>query len=383
MSYSARAPPPESDGYRRLFAGDSAPWFEQASSSHPRFQFDLAAGRYVVLCFFMSATDPAARRALSFVSTHRELFDDDKISFFGVSINWRDQQENHVRESLPGVRFFWDFDLNISRLYGAVPVNAGPGVLSARRLWFVLDPTLRIMAVVRFEKEGHELATIHQLLNGLPSIDRFAGIDAAPPILHLPNVFEEDFCRKLILAFETDGGKETGSMVEIDGKTMPVHDHRHKRRTDCYVTDAATIAMARSRIARRVAPEVSKVFQFAATNIERYLVGCYRAEEDGHFASHRDNTTTATAHRRFAVSINLNNNYDGGEIGFPEYGSRRYKPPAGSAVVFSCSLLHSVSPVTRGRRYAFLPFIHDEAAERLLAKNTVRAPDEASGRTGP
>jgi predicted 2-oxoglutarate/Fe(II)-dependent dioxygenase YbiX len=38
-------------------------------------------------------------------------------------------------------------------------------------------------------------------------------------------------------------------------------------------------------------------------------------------------------------------------------------------VVFSCSLLHAVSKVTRGRRYAFLPFLYDEAAAKVREQN--------------
>ncbi len=38
-------------------------------------------------------------------------------------------------------------------------------------------------------------------------------------------------------------------------------------------------------------------------------------------------------------------------------------------MVFSCSLLHSVSRVTRGRRYAFLPFLYDDAAAKIRAEN--------------
>ena len=38
-------------------------------------------------------------------------------------------------------------------------------------------------------------------------------------------------------------------------------------------------------------------------------------------------------------------------------------------MVFSCSLLHEATPVTRGRRYAFLPFFFDEAGEALRQKN--------------
>ncbi|HSA82007.1 MAG TPA: hypothetical protein VLE23_14415, partial [Geminicoccaceae bacterium] len=37
--------------------------------------------------------------------------------------------------------------------------------------------------------------------------------------------------------------------------------------------------------------------------------------------------------------------------------------------VFSCSLLHEAQPVTAGRRYAFLPFLYDEAAARIRVAN--------------
>jgi predicted 2-oxoglutarate/Fe(II)-dependent dioxygenase YbiX len=104
--------------------------------------------------------------------------------------------------------------------------------------------------------------------------------------------------------------------------------------------------------------------------MERYIVCCYAAEDGGHFRAHRDNTTKGTAHRRFAVSVNLNEDFDGGEVSFPEFGSRSFKPPRGGAVVFSCSLLHAVSRVTRGHRYAFLPFLYDDAAARLREANT-------------
>jgi predicted 2-oxoglutarate/Fe(II)-dependent dioxygenase YbiX len=120
-----------------------------------------------------------------------------------------------------------------------------------------------------------------------------------------------------------------------------------------------------NRVQARLVPEVAKAFQFKATRMERYLVGCYDAAEGGHFRPHRDNTTAGTAHRRFAVTINLNaEDYEGGDLSFPEFGPRRYRAPTGGAVVFSCSLLHMVDPIVAGRRFAFLPFLYDEVAAR-------------------
>jgi predicted 2-oxoglutarate/Fe(II)-dependent dioxygenase YbiX len=127
------------------------------------------------------------------------------------------------------------------------------------------------------------------------------------------------------------------------------------------------------RFNRSVVPELLKACQYNVTQMERFLVGCYRAEDSGHFAPHRDNTTKGTAHRRFAASVNLNADFDGGEVSFPEYGPRGFKPGPGGAVVFSCSLLHAVSKVTRGARYAFLPFLYDDDAAELRAANAAEA----------
>jgi predicted 2-oxoglutarate/Fe(II)-dependent dioxygenase YbiX len=75
-------------------------------------------------------------------------------------------------------------------------------------------------------------------------------------------------------------------------------------------------------------------------------------------------------HRRFAVSINLNEDFEGGEVSFPEYAPRGFKAPRGAAIVFSCSLLHAVSRVTVGARYAFLPFLYDDAAAEIRRRNS-------------
>ncbi len=61
-----------------------------------------------------------------------------------------------------------------------------------------------------------------------------------------------------------------------------------------------------------------------------------------------------TAHRRYAISVNLSSDFDGGDVSFPEYRARGIKAPQGWAVVFPAAILHSVSKVTYGRRLRFL-----------------------------
>lgn len=353
-----------------LMRGDPAPRFAAATASNPRYILDTVAGRYVVLCFLVSGGTPGGAAALAAVAANRHRFDDELLCFFGVTVDPKDRDSGRAQQSLPGVRHFWDFDGSVSRLYGAVPRDAGPdGQVSARQFWVVLDPTLRVLAVIPFKPGGAEHAELFACLDALPPPHLHAGLAVQAPVLVLPNVFEPDFCRSLIALHEADGGRDTGFMSDVAGKTVELTDPARKRRRDLIVADEEVILAVQRRIRRRIVPELARLYFFEATRIERYLVGCYTAEEGGHFAAHRDNTTKGTAHRRFAVSINLNDDFEGGEVSFPEYGPRGFKPPVGGAVVFSCSLMHSVSAVSRGRRYAFLPFLYDEAAARIRVAN--------------
>ncbi|WP_445465952.1 2OG-Fe(II) oxygenase [Faunimonas sp. B44] len=365
--------------YVQLTPGDPAPWFHQRSYANPRYAFDTAAGRYIVLCFFGSAGDAHAQAAIGAVRRRQAFFDDVTASFFGVSLDARDESEKRVADQYPGYRYFWDFDGTVGRLYGAVPREIEDTRVAVRRLWVVLDPTLRVVKVIPFAEDRSDLAELLACLDALPPPARFAGIDVQAPILVLPNVFEPEFCRKLIGLYEADGGQESGFMREVDGRTVAVHDHGHKRRRDHTIEDPDVIREAQARFMRRVVPFVQRAYQFKATRMERYIVSCYAAEDAAHFRAHRDNTTKGTAHRRFAVSVNLNDDFEGGEVSFPEFGERSFKAPAGGAVVFSCSLLHAVSTVTRGRRYAFLPFLYDDDAARVREANARFLSEERSG----
>jgi predicted 2-oxoglutarate/Fe(II)-dependent dioxygenase YbiX len=133
-----------------------------------------------------------------------------------------------------------------------------------------------------------------------------------------------------------------------------------KKRRDHRLSDPVVLRPLLALIARRLAPELDKAFHYRAFKFDRVLIACYDAERGDYFRRHRDNQTPTTATRRFALTLNLNSeDYEGGELIFPEYGDYRYKPATGAAVLFSCSLLHEALPVTVGQRFALLSFLRD------------------------
>jgi len=362
--------------------GDPFPWFVLPSTDNPRYAFHSVAGRYVLLGFIGSAARPETAAALEAVRARRALFDDDFACFFGISVDAADKEEGRLQAELPGIRFLFDLDGQVSREAGVIREDAVQDGLSVfRSCWVLLDPMLRVI-------EARPLAEAEAILDrlaALPPPVEHAGFELPPPVLVVPRVFEPEFCRALIAHYEARGGEPSGFMREVDGRTVGVFDPAMKRRKDCIIEDEALKQGARARILRRIVPEIRKVHHFDVTRMERYIVACYDSSERGHFAAHRDNTTSGTAHRRFAVTINLNaEGFEGGELRFPEYGRRSWKAPTGGAVVFSCSLLHQALPVTGGVRYAFLPFLYDEAAARLREANNQKLGEGVGAyRAGP
>ncbi len=362
----------------RFLPGDPAPWFVARCTSNEKYHFDSVAGRTVVLCFFGSAGQALSAAVLAEFLGARELFDDARAAFFGVSVDPEDERAARVREVLPGYRWFWDFDRAVSRAYGAVTEDRQKGTLFTPQT-FVLDERLRVLAAVPFEADARRHA--ERVLSLVRSRPAAQGTTA--PVLVLPRVFEPELCARLIAHYGEHGGKDSGVMRDRNGMTVGEYDYGFKRRRDQTILDEALRAACIARIRRRLVPEIRRAFAFEATRIERHIVACYDASEGGFFRPHRDNGGKGTAHRRFAVTLNLNTGeYEGGELRFPEYGEQTYVAPAGGAVVFACGMLHEATPVKRGRRYAYLPFLYDEAAAKIREQNRgfVAAEDDTGNR---
>lgn len=349
--------PPPSPPPRLLGRGDSAPWFRvPALSGSDAYAFDTVAGRHVLMLFFGSAGAEPAAKALRTAARHRALFDDAQASFFGVTCDPEDAARNRIAQALPGIRFFLDYDRAVSAAYGAIEGN------SYRPHWLVLDPALRVVGVFPAAKGEEAVACLREAIEQAPQ-------DLWAPVLMVPNVIEPELCRTLIEGYERNGGEESGFMRDVGGKTALITDPRHKQRRDWGIDDEQLRRALNARLSRHLDLPVQRAFQFRPTRIERHIVACYEAGA-GHFRPHRDNTTKGTAHRKFAVTINLNaGDYEGGDLRFPEFGRRTYRAPTGGAIVFSCSLLHEAIPVTEGRRYAFLPFLYDEEGAQLREAN--------------
>jgi peroxiredoxin len=235
------------------------------------------------------------------------------------------------------------------------PLMASAGAGGQGRL-FLLDQNQRIMEIVEIGSEGCDLTAALSRLKEIRD-ERASSPSTqgrAAPVLLLPHLFDQAFCRQLIdlwKAEHQEGGFSTGY-----GNT---YDASRKKTLEHVIKDPALHRYISYTLARRVGPELAKVFNYqAAFQFEVHIVMSYLPDRQDFFGLHRDDLRPENK-RRFALSLNLNDDFEGGELHFPEYSPDGYKMAAGMGCIFSCPLLHEARPVTKGQRFVMTSFFCD------------------------
>lgn len=350
-----------------LKPGQPCPHFCAPTLTRDVFHFDTVAGRHLVLGFYGSSRLPLARAFLDTLWQGADRFDDTHAAFFGVTIDPEDVP-GRINHRVPGWRHFRDIDQAVSRAYGVCRGGDDGGIRFAPCA-MVIDPRLRVIETIPMTDPVVCARWVLAVLAAQPKFAPPAPAQGHAPVLVLPRVFPPPLCDRLVAYYDNGRPGKSGFMVERDGLTVGCHNPRHKIRRDIGINDPELRHLARQRVAECVIPELHKAFQFRATHIERHIIAGYDGREGGHFSAHRDNTSAGTAHRRFALSVSLTDDYQGGEVMFAEFGRQQFRADRGGAVVFSCALLHQVQPVTSGRRLVYLPFLYDRAAARIREAN--------------
>ncbi len=379
--------PDKSAKLPRLEVGDRVPNLGWLDPDGERFNLalDAYAGRPSILLICPAAGAPGAARDLARL---RDLHDEFRVlgtQIFAVTAE-PDPVNVSTSERL-GLPFpiLVDAGFAIGHALGlAAPREAGrPAVCPTGRpeaCILVVDPNQRIVRQLALtggdDPGGDPVQAALSLCREWAASQDPIVVTMQPPVLIVPNVLSPEHCSRLIRFWETGDRYEGGVANVAAGGNVPIE--KVKVRGDVALADLGPEARELFDIfKRRLLLEIQKVHNFRATRAETLRLGCYDAANGGHFVPHRDDTTPYTAHRRFAMSLNLNTgDYEGGYLRFPEYGPQLYAPATGGAVVFSCSLLHEATPVTAGRRFVLLGFFYGEVEqaqrERVHAERRAR-----------
>jgi peroxiredoxin len=322
---------------KKWVSGEAIPNFVARATNNPRLQFQNVAGRYIVLCFFGSAAIEKNRIALQYALSRQDFFNDMQASFFGVSIDPSDEATGRVRQITPGFRFLWDDDKKISEQFGAITAEQGEKVVY-RPFTLLLDHNLRVLAhipLIDANQHNEELAA------EIAKLPPTRAHHFSAPVLMIPNVFTTEFCTQVIdLYQENNENQYKDWLIGEDSKQLN--------------------QAIQQQIAQKLLPEIAKIFYVNISRIEKYAVSCRNFENSKLIRHNRFNNSPKTAHRKFVVIINWNDEFEGGQVRFPEYSDILYNIPTGGALVASCNMIQEILPMTKGSKYSSMLFCYDE-----------------------
>lgn len=349
---------------------------------------DQWVGRPVVLVFLGSEKIVPGQRTLEALKASYEQFKKRGVTVAAVLMSPIEALQAFAQEQQFSFPLLSDAKIQASTLYGALrppdpvaaatgndpatPAQPGQVRLRAIRRTFLVRPSMHIAAIYDDpDPEKH----VEQLLGDIDALlfrEPPRLIVTQAPVLLIPDIFPPEFCRRLIETWHNKGNEDSGFMKQIDGQTVGMLDYGHKIRRDHFLKDGPETDLIKKYMGGRIIPRIKMAYNYDVSRFEDFRIASYDASRGGYFRPHRDNTTEGTAHRRFAMSLLLNDDYEGGALRFPEFGLNEYRPAAGSAVVFSCSLLHEAMDVTKGQRFVLLSFFYGEEEAKIRQEYNMR-----------
>ncbi|RVE88356.1 prolyl hydroxylase family protein [Sinorhizobium meliloti] len=108
--------------------------------------------------------------------------------------------------------------------------------------------------------------------------------------------------------------------------------------------------------------KINRELQCDAKRISRSMISRY--SYGSHIKPHKD-TGVYTTSRIATIVLYLNDNFEGGQIYFPDL-SFEHRPRFGEILFFYSELRHGVRPVTSGVRYCVVGFAENDAAYKKI-----------------
>ncbi len=363
-----------------LSPGDSAPAFMGKDQAGNDCILYGMAGTPVMLLFFPNIHIEKYRELLIAMTARYAAFTQAGAEIMAITLNTHDEMVAFATQhmipfpllSVTQLVSRQGKELHVLREYNIIQ----PAITDTGKWHFI--PTIMLIDYNSRIRKYYSLAmsfpTVDGLLadiNSLMPRRETRVVHSQAPVLFIDNVLSNEECQTLIHVWDEQGNVDSGSMKTIDGKTVGVYNYDTKIRRDHFIKDTALLQSLDVIMRRRIFPQIKKAFNFECTRREDYKIACYDAGRGGYFRKHRDNTTAGTAHRIWAMSLNLNADaYEGGYVRFPEYSDYCYKPHTGSALIFSGSMMHEATDVYNGKRFVLLQFFYGEAQARVRRENS-------------
>ena len=169
------------------------------------------------------------------------------------------------------------------------------------------------------------------------------------------NQIDQTMCKRLIALHQDSKNVNVKGRIQQDNSNVVNVD---VRQTDVFIIHERHSWV--DELILNCAKIVNEQFDFAVTGLlERPQLLRYAAPSKG-YDWHLDIGMGDSSTRKISVSLLLNDDYEGGELGFFTDGETDVKPDIGTAIAFPSYLSHRVLPVTKGVRWSLVCWIAGE-----------------------
>tara|TARA_R100000479_G_scaffold174744_2_gene123785 strand:+ start:675 stop:1232 length:558 start_codon:yes stop_codon:yes gene_type:complete len=184
-------------------------------------------------------------------------------------------------------------------------------------------------------------------------------MDHTEAIVKLDNVINPDFIKNLIKFTKIKAVKYLSiRKATIDKSIRNVRGYTILPESFCSATDQAFWNYVKFEI-ERVYPMYKAKFPYMLSS-KINQIDFLRYTSGGKYEIHTDHYTTSI--RALSIIINLNDNYQGGDLIFTNQNKKevkRFKLGKGSIVFFPSNFMypHSIEPITEGTRYSVVAWL--------------------------
>jgi len=349
---------------RALAVGDRVPRWQMSRAGGGTVNSLNFSGKTLVLCFMPNNYQIQSNLAAAYTAA---IASDKLTGVDFVLVTGRDSNTNTkiiksstinipktIENSGPNLTIAIDTDGFVDVLFNR---DSRQTKSSIQRKIFIINGNDHLEVIYEHENIDEEINAVFACLKARAPVRICEGPQA--PLLLIPNVLSQEMCSEVIATFNASESFPGLTKILVDGVWHNMVDTTNKRRRDAAIPAGALAQQLGDILFYRISGEIRRAFCFPVTRCQYLQVGCYDAQDRGGFLAHRDNDVPTNSFRRWALSLNLNDDYDGGGLHFPEYGCT-YHFPAGTAAIFSCSLLHEAQIVTRGKRFVIVGFFYGE-----------------------
>jgi|SRR5210317_2006511 len=186
-------------------------------------------------------------------------------------------------------------------------------------------------------------------------MDELKIMDHLETIVEIKNIVDPSFIKKIIPLVKYKSKNNLGVSTTIDKKIRNVKGYHLSldTPTDMFYWNYIKKEIERLYIFYKSKFPLMNSIKINQIDLLKYLPG-------GKYEIHTDHFTNSPRH--LSIIINLNNNYEGGDLIFTDQKEKeikRLKLNKGSIVFFPSNFMypHSIQPITKGTRYSIVAWL--------------------------